>query len=125
MSLWGGWGVWDWFDDNWIQTQQAVRLFVAAIVLVLGLTAIEVSHIDIERTSLLLRLPLTIVGLLGILSLFFLWIGMWRYWIRLDSSRTWPKRISFALLLLGFWYGACVYCLLIYIPQVNSKRTIP
>ena len=59
----------------------------------------------------------------GTLALFFLWLGMWRYWARLDCSTRMTKRLWFGVLLFGFWYGSCLYYFLLYRPQVRRAAT--
>jgi hypothetical protein len=123
MSFGGPWSVWNRFDDEWMQTRRAVNLFLTGSAFVVALTVIWFSHLDIASMRFLFRLPLTLVAMLGVLSGFFVWFGMWRYWARLDYSTKWAKRLSFAVLLLGVWWGACVYCLAVYVPQVTRKET--
>jgi len=61
-----------------------------------------------------------IEAVLGPLSVFFLWIGMWRYWIRIDNSSRREKIISFILLFVGMFYGAVIYYFFVYRSQVVS-----
>jgi hypothetical protein len=72
--------------------------------------------------TFLQRLPWGILGVVGPIGLFFLWLGMWRYWVRLDSSRVWVKRIWFPVLLFGFWWGSVLYFFSIYLPQTLRRR---
>jgi hypothetical protein len=70
------------------------------------------------------RLPWGILGVLGPVAIFFLWFGMWRYWVRIDRTAGWERRKWFIVLLVGFWWGSCLYCMLVYLPQIYGKGTI-
>ncbi len=71
--------------------------------------------------------PLGIFEIAGILSLFFVYFGMWRFWIRLDQSPKWLKRLWFLVLLIGFWWGSVLYFTsAIYLklssPEIGTER---
>jgi hypothetical protein len=119
---WGPLKLFNRFKDDWIVTRQAAGLFLLSTILVIASAPIFEGHVDIEKMSLWARLPLTTLVIAGIVAIFFLWIGMWRYWVRIDESKAWMKKLSFVVLLLGFWYGSCVYCLAVYLPQVLRKE---
>lgn len=88
----------------------------------LPLTPVFLGRVDPKSLSFWLRLPLSILGVLGPIALFFLWFGMWRYWVRIDSSKVYAKRLWFVVLLVGFWYGSCLYYFFVYRPQAIQKR---
>jgi hypothetical protein len=113
--------VFEWFKDDWLVSRRAVKLFSISTVFVLATVPIFFVPIDPEKLSPLFRIPFGIEGLLGPLSIFFLWIGMWRYWLRLDSSTGFLKATSFFLLLLGLAFGAVLYCFIVYRPQVLRR----
>jgi hypothetical protein len=119
FESWGGLG--DRFSDDWIVTPQAAKLFLLCCVCVLMLTPIFFGLVNVDQMSYWARLPWGILGIVGAVAIFFLWIGMWRYWARLDRSNLWIKRASFVVLLFGFWYGAIIYCALVYFPQVRRN----
>ncbi len=119
---WGPWGLYNRFEDDWLVTRQAVKLFLVSAVYLLALTPVFLGRIDIAHMSLWMRLVWDILGAVGAVAVFFLWIGMLRYWIRIDRSKKWIRRLSFVVLLLGFWYGACLYCFAVYTPQVLRKE---
>jgi len=114
--------IWDWFTDNWLSSRQAARLFFVAVVFVLALIPVFLGSVDPARMSLAMRIPWTIVGLVGPVSFFFLWFGMWRYWVRLDHSRAVAKRFWFVIRLFGLCYGGCLYYFLVYRPAGESER---
>jgi hypothetical protein len=70
-----------------------------------------------------MRLCASLFGIVATVALFFLWGGMLRYWIRIDQVGKWSKRLSLTVLVLGLWWGACLYCYVVYIPQVLRKKT--
>ena len=116
--------VWNWFSDDWLITQRAAKLFLVSTLLVLAVTPILLGRINTQTMSFWARLPWGILGVLGSVALFFLWFGMWRYWARVDNSSRWVKRIWFLLLLVGFWWGSCLYCLFLYLPQVFRRAKV-
>jgi hypothetical protein len=115
---------WHWFKDDWLITRQAAKLFVIAAFLVLAVTPALLGRIDIKTMASSMRLAWNIVGALGSFALFFLWFGMWRFWVRVDNSRHWVKRVWFFVLLVGVWWGSCLYCFFIYLPQIHRPRKV-
>ena len=114
----GPMGLWNRFRDDWLITPQAAGLFFASTILVLALTPVFLGDVITANMPLWKRIPWSILGVVGPLALFFLWIGMWRYWARVDDSRAYAKRLWFLILLVGLWYGSCLYCYFVYLPQV-------
>lgn len=117
----GPWGPYFWFKDTWIVGRLAVRLFSFSAVLVLVWTVafVAVSRYGVGKnpTFPLGHVLWKYLDVRVVLPIFFLWFGMWRYWLRIDQSRPWIKRLSFAALLFGVWWGASVYCLAVYLPR--------
>ena len=112
-------GLWDRFDDEWVLSRQASGLFLVAIVLVLAMTGILMVPPLVREASLGMRLLSTLVGVTGPVAVFFLWLGMWRYWARLDNSTVGTKRLWFVVLLLTFWCGSCLYYFAVYRPRAR------
>jgi len=112
---------WNWFSDEWLTTRQAAKLFFVATLLVLAVTPQAFGWVNPLKMPMWERIPWSILSMLGVLALFFLWVGMWRYWARLDYSTLATKRIWFFILLFGFWYGSCLYYYCAYRPQVGEK----
>lgn len=113
--------LWSRFSDTWLVTRQAAVLFFVSTILVLALTPVFLGRIDTAQMPFWTRLPWGILGISGPLAIVFLWLGMWWYWVRLDRSRSPAKRFWFTVMLIGFWYGSCVYCYFVYLPQVNRR----
>ena len=112
------------FNDQWLRTRPAARLFLASSLLVFAFTisALVSGPIDLNSMNFWQRLPWGILGLTVPPTIFFLYFGMWIYWVRLDDSRTWLKRIWFVLLLIGLCWGSCLYCFCVYLPQLKNRR---
>jgi hypothetical protein len=115
-------GVWNSFKDDWLVSTQAARLFFASTIFVLALIPVARGMVDPARMMLWVRIPLTIFAMVGTLALLFLWIGMWKYFARVDDSSVYAKRLWFLILLFGFWYGSCLYCYFVYLPQVIRRN---
>src|ERR1700730_3299416 len=99
----------DKFRDDWIVSRQAAPLFLVALLFVLAVTPFLFGLVDLTNPNIGMKLGYGIVGVVGPVALFFLWFGMWRFWMRLDRSRARSKRVWFAILLIGFWYGSILY----------------
>jgi hypothetical protein len=112
------------FKDDVLASRGYIALFLISAILTVALTVLMRSKIDPAKTVFWIRLPLTLVAMVGTPALFFLWFGMWFYWARLDKAAVWVKRVWFVILLFGLWYGSILYCLLVYLPQVASKPKI-
>ena len=115
-------GVWNSFKDDWLISPQAARLFFASTIFVLALIPVARGMVDPARMMLWERIPLTIFAMVGTLAHLFLWIGMWKYFARVDGSKVYEKRLWFLILLFGFWYGSCLYCYFVYLPQVMRRN---
>jgi hypothetical protein len=107
--------------DDWLTSRRTAKLFFASALLVLALTPAFTGNIDTSKMSFWHRLPYGLLGVFGPLGLFFLWFGMWRYWVKLDNSRRWLKRIWFLVLLFGFWWASVLYYFAVYLPQVFGR----
>ncbi len=116
--------IWTWYKDEWLVTRKAATLFLCSTVVVLALTPAFLGKVDTNLMSTAARALWAVLGTLGPVCFFFLWFGMWRYWVRLDRSPAWTKRFWFLVLLFGFWWGSCVYCYLVYAPQVLRRTRI-
>lgn len=110
--------------DEWLATNQAGLVFLACSVLTLFLTPVFLGYVSNRGGTPLFELGWGIVGALGAPATLFLWVGMWRYWARLDRSGKWTRRLWFVVLLFGFWYGSVVYCYFAFLPQVWRTRRI-
>ena len=110
-----------WLRDDWLVSRLSMRLFLLSALLVMGVTPIFLG-VDTTKMTFWQRLPWGILGIIGPFGLIFLWLGMWRYWVRIDESSAWLKRIWFVVLLIGFWWGALFYYFLAYLPQEIQRR---
>ena len=106
---------------DWVGSHRAAELFLLATIFTLAMTPVFLGVVN-GGTLLWQRIVWGILGILGGLSILFLWSGMWRYWVRLDDSRPAMKRLWFFILLVGFWYGSCLYYLFVYRSQVMGRE---
>lgn len=102
-------------NDDWMSSKWATILFAASSFLIIAVTPVWFGYVKIPDATLWGNVLLGILGVVGALSVFFLWAGMWRYWLRIDVSTRASKRLWFYILLVGFWYGAILYFLLKYL----------
>src|SRR5579862_1443080 len=100
----------DWLvEDDWLTTRLTNRLFLVSALCVLAFTVEYLLKIDPAKMPFWQGLPFGLTGIVEPFGIIFLWLGMWRYWIRLDESSPWAKRASFVLLLVGFFWGSLIY----------------
>jgi hypothetical protein len=109
---------WKWPKDEWLITRQAAYLFFLSALCVLALPAALMR----AQFAPWIRIPLDALGYVIPIGVLLLFISMWRYWIRMDDSRTWVKRGWFLVLLFGFWWGSVLYYFLAYLPQVLRRE---
>jgi hypothetical protein len=112
-------------NDDWLLSKRAARYFVFCIVATAALTLYMYTgnyavrsadlHGYVRWTVEIAVDALVVVGVIGELTL---WLGMWRYWVRLDNSDSRTKKIWFVVLLFGLWFGGIVYCLAVYQRQL-------
>ena len=112
-----------WMTIEWFRSSLALYLFGIAAANILIVTAFlggfpsAVHYLSTVYHGLWL-----ITGGISALGMLFLWVGMWRYWILYDDSNVYAKRRWFLVLLVGFWYGSCLYYFFAYLPQVRRAR---
>ena len=118
---------WPTFTDQWLVSRLASRLLVGSAVVIPVFTVFAwlSGSPHIESLSFWQRLPWGIFGITFPIAAFLLFFGMWQFWMRLDHSRAGPKRVWFVILLFGLWWGASLYCLSVYLPQVRRKERGP
>jgi hypothetical protein len=109
--------IWNRIKDEWLTSRVASGLFAASSVIILIVTPIWFGYVEVPDTTFWENLLLGGSGVAGALSIFFLWGGMWRYWMQRDASARAVKRVWFFVLLFGIWYGAIFYYLLAYLPR--------
>lgn len=104
--------------DDLLTTRPAAAIFFLSTLLMPITTAQMFGLVDPSRIPVWGRVPWGIVCMAGTVGLFVLWFGMWLYWVRLDDSKRFFKKIWFVILLLGSGGGACIYYYSVYLPQV-------
>ena len=110
----------DWFRDEWLATRRAARLFLVSVPFALALTPILFGVVHVTKVTIWMRIVGGVLGVIGPIAIFFLWLGMWRYWMRLDKSKGLTRRIWFVILLIGFFYGSVLYYFCVYRSQVGQ-----
>jgi len=110
--------------DDWLVSRRASRFFFISAICVIALIPVFAGAVDSTKMSFLHRVPWAILGIVGPVAIFVLWLGMWAYWVRLDDSSHWAKRAWFLVLLLGFWYGSVLYYFFAYLPQVTRRGRV-
>ena len=106
-----GFSVFKRISNEWLVSKTASILFAISCFLIVVVTPIWFGIVRVPDTTLWGNVLVGVLGIAGTLSVFFLWAGMWHYWLRVDASTLMVKRLWFLLLLVGFWYGAILYCL--------------
>lgn len=117
-------GMLNWFRDDWLVTRLAMRLFFLATIVVLAVAPLVYGWVNPNAISFWSNLGWGILGVAGPIAIFFLLLGMWRYWLRLDDSGRWAKRFWFLALLVGiwWWYALCLYCWMVYLPKAMRRN---
>jgi len=115
--------IWTWYKDDWLVTRQAARLFLVSTFLVLALTPVFLAN-RYQHNVVLGAASMGHFGNPRSNRTVFSVVRMWRYWVRIDRSDRWAKRMWFVVLLLGFWWGSCLYCFFAYLPQVSRRAKV-
>jgi hypothetical protein len=108
-------------SDEWLTSGTASRLFAFSVIVTLAATAVLLIF-EVRDTSVLSRIFWGVCGVLFPLSIFFLWGGMWRYWMTGQPSSHVARRIWFIFLLFGMWYGAVLYYAFVYLPATRKHN---
>jgi hypothetical protein len=109
------------FRDDRLISRTYLRLFSVSAALCVALTLFYFRPVDPLETVLWLRILITVIGMAATVGLFFIWLGMWFYWARLDGSEAWRKTLWFLVLLVGFCLGSTLYFLFVYLPQAMRR----
>lgn len=113
--------LWRRIGEHWMLSRTAAWMLGFSAILSLAATPVFFGQIPITSYSVASRVFWGVAGILTPISIFFVWIGMWRYWLYNDESKLLARRLSFLLLLVGMWYGAVIYYVAIFLPQVRRR----
>jgi hypothetical protein len=113
--------IWNRLSDEWLLTTTASFLLGAAALIVALVTA-SMAFVPIDGAGMLTNLFWAVAGVSAGISVFFLWGGMWRYWISVDSSSRTARGIWFAVMTAGVWFGAILYYVCVYLPEIRRRR---
>ena len=114
--------IWNRIRQGWLLTRTAALAFAGFAVVVIAMSYfIFFVQMDREKAGLFSQIVLGSAGVLGSFGFFFLWGGMWKFWMDHDSHSRPIRRIWFAILLLGVCYGAILYYLFVYLGQTQLR----
>jgi magnesium-transporting ATPase (P-type) len=121
--------VWSRLGDDWFFTTSGKRIlswaFLASIGCLIGLSLPDFPAQIPGSPPLLHSLLYAIYVLLSTVLPFggiILFLGMFRYWFRLDTSPKSRRSMWFWILLLGTVLGACLYYIFVYCTQVRERE---
>jgi hypothetical protein len=121
LTVYPGSFIWRRINDEWLLSRSASALFAMAGFVIVGMTVVIFANIQSATLDPVSNAALGVGGVLAGLGVLFLWGGMWRYWIRCDSSTVAARRFWFLVLVAGLWYGAILYYAIIYLPNRRSQ----
>jgi hypothetical protein len=124
LEPFGPWHLANRFDVEWLLTSQAAKCFFISSLVVIAFTPLFLGHGITLHPPAWLNLLTIVLVTVGPFAIFFVWFGMWRFWSRLDTSSDRKKRFWFIILLIGFWWGSCIYCWCVYLPRVARDARI-
>jgi len=107
--------------DDWLISPKVSKLFFASALCVVMFT-LEYIIGDTSKAPHWQNVVWDILGVIEPFGIFFIWFGMWRYWVRLDGSKPYVKRLWFVVLLVGFWWASVLYYSCVYLPQMIRRR---
>jgi hypothetical protein len=113
--------IWKRISDEWLVSKAASGLFAVSSFVIAGVTWLLFGYNLPQNPPLTVEVLCGILGVSGPIAMFFLWGGMWRYWMRGEPSNRFLRRLWFVALVLGIWYGAILYYLLVYLPGAGTR----
>lgn len=113
--------IWRFISDEWLVSRRAAWLFAFFSTAVAGMTVALNSSV-IPHRGAPAAASWALGGVLAGFGIFFVWGGMWRYWIARDPSPRRARRVWFLILFVGIWYGAILYYLAVYLPTIGRNR---
>ena len=115
------------FTKEWLVRGGGPCVLLLSAIVILVETAFvygfRIAHADLARlvaVSVPIRVLYFAVEIVSTFAYLLLYFAMWFYWALVDGSRTSKKKIWFIVLLLGLWYGSCLYYFLVYRPQIAA-----
>ncbi len=99
---------------------KTATLFGVATALSLVAIVLRYTEINFSELSRPALVELSLLGAAVAAGGFSLLVGMWFFWVKCDASLRWQRRVWFVILLFGFFYGAVLYYLVVYLPEVKK-----
>ena len=84
------------------------------------ITAYLLGGVRVPQSGAIANAALNTLGVVGVFSVMFLWIGMLKVLEIDERLRGTRSKLIRALLFLGAWYGATVYYVIVYLPIRNK-----
>jgi hypothetical protein len=116
--------IWRRIDDEWLVSRSASAFFALSSLVIVGMTVVVFANVEPQALGPAGDTLLGTGGVFAAVGVFFLWGGMWRYWMRCDSSSLVARRVWFLALAVGLWYGAILYYVFVYLPHVRGGPAI-
>ena len=107
--------------DDWLISPLISKLFFGSALCVVLFT-LEYFVGDTSKSPHWQNVLWEVLSVIESFGIFFIWLGMWRYWARLDDSKPYLKRLWFVVLLVGFWWASVLYYFSVYLPQMIRRR---
>jgi hypothetical protein len=114
--------IWRRMPTRWLVARPtAITFGLSSFIIIIG-SIVLFRGLGLESKDRVIQVLLAIGGAAIAVSAFFLWGGMWKYWIVCDSSSQLSRRVWFVVLIIGLWYGAVLYYLFVYLPDVQKSK---
>jgi membrane protease YdiL (CAAX protease family) len=113
--------IWRRISDEWLMSKAASVLFAISSGVIALVTAALLSGVLLAEDSSAGKLLWAIAGSSCGIGIFFLWGGMWRYWMKGKPPNRVARRIWFVLMVVGVWYGAVLYYIFVYLPSARKS----
>lgn len=117
----GGQFIWERVRDEWLFSHKAQVIFIFSSVVSVVVSTILFVNSDAEPVTFLGKVAFGLSGAVCALTAICICSGMMRFWVKVDQSSTIVHRIWFVAMLIGLWYGAAVYCFLVFLPQAKRR----
>ena len=111
---------WDRVGCKWLLGVRAAVAFGASAFMVCLITAYLLGGVRVPQSGAIANAALNTLGVVGVFSVMFLWIGMLKVLEIDERLRGTRSKLIRALLFLGAWYGATVYYVIVYLPIRNK-----
>jgi phosphotransferase system glucose/maltose/N-acetylglucosamine-specific IIC component len=95
---------------------------LAAVLICLGTAASLEGERLIRRYGAPAHSLLDLVGVSAAFGVAYLCLGMWFYWSNFDKHSKLTKTLWLLIFLIGIWYGAILYFLVVFLPGYSQIK---